>query len=95
MARGVTGCSGYSSIVVVQYTENLASKVAARNIERRRQWLLFHCDDKTLTTAVGCAVCAVIARQYYVHCRTVRWSSAVVFDAMTIGVLRIGRAWVD
>ena len=92
--------SSFSSIVVVQYTENLASKVTARNIERRRQWLLFHCDDKTLTTAVGCAVlvvCVVIARpsQYYVHCRTVRWSSAVVFDAMTIGVLRIGRAWVD
>jgi len=55
----------YSSIfVVVQYTENLASKVTPRNIERRSNVVLFHYDDKSLTTVAGVYVCAVIARQY-------------------------------
>jgi hypothetical protein len=53
----------YSSIfVVVQYTENLASEVTPRNIERRSSVLLFHCDDKTLVTTAGLE-CVVIARQ--------------------------------
>ena len=84
----------YSSIfVVVQYTENLASKVAPRNIERRSNVVLFHYDDKTLTTPAGCAVKG--CNRSSETCRTVRWFSAVAVDAMTVGVVRLVCAWVD
>ena len=61
---GVTGCSGLFFDRRRRSVECGSGIKYTAQHRMMEQWLLFHCYDKTLTTAAGCAVCVVIARQY-------------------------------